>query len=136
MIHRWKDVPANLQTPIYPPTNDWGWADNNHDEFSPSIHTVLTEAFPNATYYDGHTYMLEIGFRSTGYDDTGVLSGPAEACYPPESEDERRVDWLAVYKDLEPSPIPKDSWKQIEWWYEDMIYAVVIDTDYEDVDNR
>jgi hypothetical protein len=136
MIHRWQDVPATLQTPLYPPTNDWGWADNNHDEFSPSIQTALNEAFPEATYYDGHTYMLEIGFLSTGYDDTGVLSGPPEGCYPPESEDERRVDWVSVYKDLEPSPLPKEAWKQIEWWYEDSIYAVVIDTEEEYDENE
>jgi hypothetical protein len=39
---------------------------------------------------------IAIHFRSNGYYDPGVCSGPVEKCYPPEGEDERILEFATA----------------------------------------
>ena len=74
---------------------------------------------------------VTIFFVCSGYDDPGITTGPAEKCYPPESDEERIVTGITVGN----VDLPDDVVRELEneKWVQEAIYSVVIDpADYED----
>jgi hypothetical protein len=42
------------------------------------------------------TLTLDVEFESTGYDDPGIAHLPPEMCFPPDSDEERRITGVRV----------------------------------------
>jgi hypothetical protein len=75
---------------------------------------------------------LVIDFTSTGYYDPGVRSGPVESCYPPEGDDERKVEAVYIQK-ANGERIPLDNVvEEIESLFQDDIQDAEIDTSPEE----
>ena len=128
MIHRWKNVVGGMSAVIRAPSTDWGWANEEGDEFPQGLQDVLGELLPDAGFYDDHTYELEMGFLSSGYDDPGCTYGEPEDCYPPDSEEERVLNHVVIWQGTDPYPIPEEAWGMIYDWYKEAIYNVKVDT--------
>ena len=129
MIRRWKNVLGGLCVVLKAPGAECGWANENGDEFPQAMQDVLGDLIPDAGYYDGNVYELDMSFLSSGYDDPGRTYGEPEDCYPPESEDERVLNYLALWVEKDPYPIPEEAWHEFENWYCDDIFQVEIDTE-------
>jgi hypothetical protein len=58
---------------------------------------------------------LEIFFTSSGYDDPGVCSGPPEGCYPAESDEERLIQRVVLYRgEVVPVELPQAAVAMVE----------------------
>jgi hypothetical protein len=76
-----------------------GWVDIDERRLPSVVPPILGRVIPAETWC-----VLVIHFRSSGYYDPGVISGPPERCYPPEGDDERTLDYaeLEIGRPAEP----------------------------------
>jgi hypothetical protein len=84
--YRWADVAGQFVTELYARDGEL------YDAYSDKNLDVQIEA----ALEHGESYELTIEFRSSGYYDPGVLSGPPEKCYPPEGDDDREMEGVAL----------------------------------------
>jgi hypothetical protein len=58
---------------------------------------------------------VEIHFTSSGYDDPGVCSGPPEVCSPAESDEERLIERVVLYRgEAVPVKLPQAAVAMVE----------------------
>jgi hypothetical protein len=58
---------------------------------------------------------VEIHFTSSGYDDPGVCSGPPEVCSPAESDEERLIERVVLYRgEVVPVELPQAAVAMVE----------------------
>ena len=118
----WTNVPGIFSIEVERFNGIW------HDMDGEAMPDAVQKALADCTddYYE-----LVIGFRSSGYSDPGVLSGPPERCYPPEGEDERVLD----YVELDRGPkilLESDAAQPIFDAFEEDIIGMELDADWRD----
>lgn len=132
---------ASMFVEIFAPNQDSSfWTDDSGADLSESIDTELKRLIPAPM--TTKIYSLEITFRSKGYYDKGVISGPPEKCYPPEGEDERTVTFVNVLCDdvyvtdgssiITDSTLPETNFDAVYEQWKNEIEDADIDTDEDD----
>ena len=87
--YSWADVAGQFVTELYARDGDL------YDAYSDKKMDVLIEDLMG-NVKDGDSYELTIDFRSSGYYDPGVLSGPPEKCYPPGGAEDREMEVMTL----------------------------------------
>jgi hypothetical protein len=77
------------------------------------------------------SYELVIEFRSEGYYDPGVVSGPPERCYPPEGDDERSLDGMTLTGEKGDMELSQETQEELFEYYRSEVEDVEIDKDYD-----
>lgn len=85
---------------------------------------------------DEHTFDLVISFVSSGYYDPGRTYGPPENCYPPEYEDERELEsiaviWEGITGESRELALPEKQAQEVFDYFSTQIDEVEIDEDYD-----
>ena len=95
------NVTSTVLVEVFAPNMEDGgpWTDGGCKPLPSELAAELNRLAPDADANGSHSYELEIGFRSVGYDDPGSTYGPPEKCYPPEGEDERTVESVTLFVD-------------------------------------
>ena len=85
---------------------------------------------------DEETFEFVISFVSSGYYDPGRMSGPPEDCYPPEYEDERELEsvaviWEGITGESRELNLPEKQAQEVFDYFFTQINEVEIDEDYD-----
>ena len=122
-IQKWNGVPGQFVAELH-----YTQGGEIYDAHSDKKVDVKTEA---ALEHD-EPYELVIEFRSSGYYDPGVLSGPPEKCYPPEGDDEREMESVTLIHESGDIKLTPEEQEEFFEWFRSNVEEVEIDTQDDD----
>jgi hypothetical protein len=128
-IHRWRNRPGHICIEIVVGDDD-KWMDvHTEKELPDSVQKELDALYGknDPKRADKLWGEIVIKFVSSGYYDPGRTYGDPYHCYPPEGDDERELDGLAIVNSLD--GLSKKASQELFDFYEDEIYDVQIDTE-------